>query len=58
VNEETDTVKKLDKWYLCIVMEHASKGDLLHFIERHKESREAIDERDIWMVCSQIAQGL
>ena len=58
VNEETQERKKQEKWYLCIVMEHASKGDLLHFIEKHKETRLPIAERDIWLVCSQIAQGL
>jgi serine/threonine protein kinase len=51
-NEETEDVKKQEKWYLCIVMEHASKGDLLHLIEKHKESKEPIDERLIWTVCS------
>lgn len=39
-------------------MEHASKGDLLHFIEKHKENKNPILEKDIWMVCSQIALGL
>ena len=58
VNEETGDIKKQEKWYLCIVMEHASKGDLLHLIERHKENKNPIPERDIWMVCQQIAQGL
>ncbi len=55
VNQETGESKKQDKWYLCIVMEHATKGDLLHLIERHKESRLPISERDIWLVCSHIA---
>ena len=58
VNEETGEVKTQEKWYLCIVMEHASKGDLLHLIERHKENRNPISEKDIWMVSSQIALGL
>jgi serine/threonine protein kinase len=39
INEETGDVKKIEKWYLCIVMEHAGKGDLLHLIEKHKESK-------------------
>ena len=52
VNQETGEVITQEKWYLCIVMEHASKGDLLHLIEKHKESKKPIDERDIWHVCS------
>lgn len=54
-NEETGAIKKQEKWYLCIVMEHASKGDLLHLIERHKESKEPFEEKVIWTVASQIA---
>lgn len=50
--EDIGEIKKVEKWFLCIVMEHASKGDLLHFIEKHKENREPIEERVIWTVCS------
>lgn len=51
-----DTVQ--EKWYLCIVMEHASKGDVLQLIEEHKEKETYIDEAVIWRLAKQMGQGL
>ena len=48
-SEETE---EIERWFLCIVMEHASRGDLLHLIERHKQAKEPISEELIWTVCS------
>jgi serine/threonine protein kinase len=48
-SEETE---EIERWFLCIVMEHASRGDLLHLIERHKQAKEPISEELIWTVCN------
>lgn len=32
----SEQTEEIERWYLCIVMEHASRGDLLHLIEKHK----------------------
>jgi serine/threonine protein kinase len=48
-SEETE---EIERWFLCIVMEHASRGDLLHLIERHKQAKEPISEEVIWSVCN------
>ena len=48
-SEETE---EIERWYLCIVMEHASRGDLLHLIDKHKQAKEPISEELIWTVCN------
>lgn len=48
----TEQTEEIERWYLCIVMEHASRGDLLHLIEKHKQDKEPINEDLIWSVCN------
>ena len=48
-----DIVK--EKWYLCIVMENASHGDVLQLIEEHKAKDMFIEESLIWRLTRQIA---
>ncbi len=57
-DEQEPLTEEIERWYLCIVMEHASRGDLLHLIDKHKQAKEPISEDLIWSVCNQIAQGL
>lgn len=47
-----------EKWYLCIVMEYASKGDVLQLIDEHKEKERYITEALIWRMARQMGQGL
>lgn len=47
-----------EKWFLCIVMEHASKGDVLQLIEEHKEKESYIPEALIWRMARQMGLGL
>jgi serine/threonine protein kinase len=48
----------IERWYLCIVMEHASRGDLLQVIDKHKMRGTQINESTIWALCSQVAHAL
>ena len=52
VNLPSEETEEIEKWFLCIVMEHASRGDLLHLIEKHKLAKEPISEEVIWSVCN------
>jgi len=52
VNLPSEETEEIEKWFLCIVMEHASRGDLLHLIEKHKLAKEPISEEVIWTVCN------
>lgn len=52
VNLPSEETEEIEKWFLCIVMEHASRGDLLHLIEKHKQAKEPISEEVIWTVCN------
>ncbi|CDW76156.1 serine threonine protein kinase [Stylonychia lemnae] len=45
-------------WYLCILMDYASNGDLSQLIERHKSEKQPINEEVIWNICKQVAIGL
>jgi|LauGreDrversion4_2_1035121.scaffolds.fasta_scaffold54982_4 serine/threonine protein kinase len=47
-----------EKWYLCILMEHASKGDVLQLIDEHKAKERYIDEALIWKLAQQMGEGL
>ena len=49
--EVGEVTEQVERWYLCIVMEHASRGDLLHLIEKHKAEKDPIKEEVIWAVC-------
>ena len=39
VNLPSEETEEIERWFLCIVMEHASRGDLLHLIEKHKQEK-------------------
>ena len=52
VNLPSEETEEIEKWFLCLVMEHASRGDLLHLIEKHKQAKEPISEEVIWTVCN------
>ena len=52
VNLPSEETEEIERWFLCIVMEHASRGDLLHLIEKHKHAKEPISEEVIWTVCN------
>ena len=43
---------------LCIVMEYADGGDLLHKINKCKLNRESISEQEAWSFFLQAARGL
>ena len=43
INEGPPVTKQInERWYLCIVMEHVGRGDLLKLIEDHKQSKQLI----------------
>ena len=43
---------------LCIIMEFASKGDLLNLINQKKLKREYFDEEKLWRFASDMLKGL
>lgn len=46
------------QWFLCILMEYASKGDLHQLIESSRKNKEYMPEQLIWDICRQITEGL
>lgn len=43
---------------LCLVMEYCPHGDLDQKIRRYNRKRKCIDEREIWVYCINILEGL
>ena len=46
-------------WYFYMLMEYASKGDLLkNLIYKAKQNERIIEEKEIWRICKTVAHGL
>ena len=52
-------VNEHGNWYFYLVMEHASRGDLLsNLIKKAKLNERIIEEKEIWRICCTVGQGL
>jgi len=43
---------------LCLIMEYAPKGDLLHQVNTHKKNSTKFSESEIWSIAVQMVKGL